>query len=87
MPTVIGDPNLQQLNGIQPNNTIPFYGPIPPNGSQPCPTPMTSSMPPNYESLQQQQQQKPSNDDINNPSKTNTNHISYPRDSFNLRNY
>ena len=84
MPTVIGDPNLQQLNGIQPNNGITFYGPMPPNGSQPCSTPMTSSMPPNYESLQQQ---KPSNDDINNPSKTNTNHISYPRDSFYFQNY
>ena len=69
MQTVIGDPNLQQLNGIQLNNTIPFYGP---NDSIPCPAPITSWTP-------NQQQESSKN--------TNTNQISYPRDSFYFQNY
>lgn len=63
-----GDPNLQQADGIQPNN----IDPIPQNaGSLPCTTPIASWTP--------NQQQKPSKMDLSK--------LSYPRDSFNFRNY
>ena len=56
------NPTLQQVDG--------------PNGSLPCPMPINSSTPPNYENLQLKAT-------INSYFKK----LNYPRDSFNLQNY